>query len=203
VPALANGDPATAVSEPLTLLMLNTETDAWWETARNRPSPDIFMPTMGEGNKEAVEDRLNEPFTAMLKVLIWPLLDAIKNRPSGVAASEMPAQLSRVSPLGKGDPATAANTPVAGVMRNTLIQTGASACKNSHFLTRPFSANQFASREVFGGIFIEFSGTLKNMLPVHISRPESYGFGAVSTQTNFAASPHEIPCEAPRLMNMG
>ena len=65
------------------------------------------MPTMGVGNKEAVEDKLNAPFTATLKVLIWPLLDAIRKWPSGVAASEMPEQLSKVRPLAKGDPATA------------------------------------------------------------------------------------------------
>ena len=40
---------------------------------------------------------------------------------SGVAASEMPEQLSKVSPLAKGDPATAVRAPVAGVIRNTLI----------------------------------------------------------------------------------
>ena len=88
---------------------------------QKRPSPEIFMPTMGVGNKEAVEERLSEPFAATLKVLIWPLLDAIRKWPSGVAASEMPAQLSSVRPLEKGDPAIAVRAPVAGVMRKTLI----------------------------------------------------------------------------------
>ena len=79
------------------------------------------MPTMGDGNKEAVEDKVRAPVGATLKVLIWPLLDAIRKWPSGVAAREMPEQLSKVSPLAKGDPATAVRAPVAGVMRNTLI----------------------------------------------------------------------------------
>src|SRR6476646_8191044 len=76
---------------------------------------------MGEGNKDAVEDKVSAPVAPMLKVLIWPLLEAIRKCPSGVAASEMPEQLSNVSPLAKGDPATAVRAPVAGLMRNTLI----------------------------------------------------------------------------------
>ncbi|HEY2231874.1 MAG TPA: hypothetical protein VGK01_00210, partial [Candidatus Angelobacter sp.] len=64
------------------------------------------MPTIGAGNKEAVEDKVSAPVGATLKVLIWPLLDAIRKWPSGVVASEIPAQLSSVSPLAKGDPAT-------------------------------------------------------------------------------------------------
>src|SRR5438309_7775416 len=79
------------------------------------------MPTIGAGNKDAVEVRLNAPLPATLKGLIWTLLDASRKWPSGVVASEIPAQLSSVRPLAKGDPATAANAPVAGVMRNTLI----------------------------------------------------------------------------------
>ena len=101
--------------------MVKTETDVWCETARKRPSPEIFIPTMGEGNKDAVEDKVSAPVAPTLKVLIWPLLDAIRKCPSGVAASEMPEQLSNVSPLAKGDPATAVRAPVAGLMRNTLI----------------------------------------------------------------------------------
>src|SRR5882724_2147727 len=46
------------------------------------------------------------------------------------------------------------------------VPTGLSSYKELSFSTRPFFANQFASREVFGGIFIGSSGTLKNMLPV-------------------------------------
>src|SRR6476469_2173545 len=38
-----------------------------------------------------------------------------------MAASEMPAQLSSVRPLEKGDPAIAVRAPVAGVMRKTLM----------------------------------------------------------------------------------
>ena len=79
------------------------------------------MPTMGEGNKETVEDRLNEPFAAMLNVLIAPLLDAIRNLPSGVDASDIPWHESRVRPLAKGDPTMPAKPPVAGVIRNTLM----------------------------------------------------------------------------------
>ncbi len=38
--------------------------------ARNRPSPEIFMPTIGAGNKEAVDDKVSAPVDATLKVLI-------------------------------------------------------------------------------------------------------------------------------------
>src|SRR5689334_15257949 len=78
VPVLANGEPATAVSAPFTPLMLKTDTEAWCETARKRPSPEIFMPTIGVGSNAAVADRLNDPLAAMLKVLIVPLLEAIR-----------------------------------------------------------------------------------------------------------------------------
>src|SRR6185369_499927 len=60
-------------------------------------------------------------FAATLKVLIVPLLDAIRKWPSGVAASEMPAQLSSVRPVANGEPATAVSAPVAGAMRKTLM----------------------------------------------------------------------------------
>src|SRR6185312_15238587 len=96
VPAFANGDPTAAASEPSALLIVNTDTDAWFDTARKRPSPEIFIPTRGEGSPEAVADKLNAPFTPTLNVLITPLLEAIKNLPSGVDAREIPAQLSSV-----------------------------------------------------------------------------------------------------------
>ncbi len=42
------------------------------------------------------------------------------NLPSGVAASEIPPQLSNVRPLAKGEPAPRVSAPLAGLMLKTL-----------------------------------------------------------------------------------
>ena len=86
--------------------MVNTETAFWVETARNWPFPEIFILAAGVGRLATLETRLRDPLSATLNVLIVPLLEAIRKLPLGVAASEMPAQLSSVSPLANGDPAT-------------------------------------------------------------------------------------------------
>src|SRR5438270_13501321 len=46
VPALENGDPATGESEPLTALMVNTDAEAWCETAKKRASPELCIPSI-------------------------------------------------------------------------------------------------------------------------------------------------------------
>src|SRR6478672_10002712 len=61
------------------------------------------------------------PPAPIVKVWIWPLLEAIRKLPSGVAASDMPWQLSRVSAVGKGEPATRVSMPVAGLIWNDVM----------------------------------------------------------------------------------
>ena len=55
------------------------------------------------------------PPAPMVKVSIWPLLEANRKLPSGVAASEMPWQLSSVSYCGNWRAPTRVSTPVAGI----------------------------------------------------------------------------------------
>src|SRR6185437_3661185 len=76
-PVSANGEPATAVREP-SALMVYTETLVPFETARNCPLAEIFMLAFGATELAAVETDVRTPPAPMLKVLIWPLLDAIR-----------------------------------------------------------------------------------------------------------------------------
>src|SRR5262245_46968171 len=69
----------------------------------------------------AVESAASVPPTPMVKVLIWPLLDAMRKRPSGDAASEMPLHASSVRPEANGEPAAAVRAPLAGSIWNALI----------------------------------------------------------------------------------
>src|SRR5215472_3717476 len=69
----------------------------------------------------AVKRGVSAPPTPIAKVLIWPLLDAMRKRPSGDAASEIPLHASRVSPDAKGDPAEAVSAPLAGSIWKALI----------------------------------------------------------------------------------
>src|SRR6185312_11196750 len=92
--------------------MVNRETEFASATARKEPFAEIFMLSMGVQHAVVVEDRLSVPVGETAKVLIWPLLDAIRNFPSGVAASDIPWQLSSDSPLANGEPATSVRAPV-------------------------------------------------------------------------------------------
>src|SRR6185312_13281865 len=76
-PASANGEPATAASEP-SALMVYTETLVPLETARNCPLAEIFMLAFGATELAVVETAVSTPPTPMLNVLICPLLDAIR-----------------------------------------------------------------------------------------------------------------------------
>src|SRR6476646_5199004 len=120
VPVAAKGDPATAASEP-SGLMENTDTLVPFDTARNCPLAEIFMPAFGEAGFTAVESEVRVPPTPMLNVLIWPLLEAIRKRPSGVALREIPEQASSVSPEANGEPAAAVNAPLVGSIWNALM----------------------------------------------------------------------------------
>src|SRR4051812_29900544 len=60
------------------------------------------------------------PPAPIVKVSIWPLLDAKRKLPSGVAASEIPWQVSSVSIVATGDP-TRVSTPVDGLIVNEVI----------------------------------------------------------------------------------
>jgi hypothetical protein len=79
------------------------------------------MLEVGDEAFAAVADRLRLPSAAIAKLLICPLLDAIRKAPSGVTANDMPWQLSSVKPLGNGDPGTGVKTPVVGAIENALI----------------------------------------------------------------------------------
>src|SRR5690242_19003533 len=68
-PVSANGEPATAASEP-SALMVYTETVVSLETARNCPLAEIFMLAFGATELAAVESALSTPPAPMLKVLI-------------------------------------------------------------------------------------------------------------------------------------
>jgi hypothetical protein len=76
---------------------------------------------MGVQQFEVEAKGVNAPPAPTLNVLIWPLLEANRNAPSGVIAREMPWHPSRVSPLAKGDPGAKVKTPVAGLIWKTLM----------------------------------------------------------------------------------
>src|SRR6185437_13216581 len=118
-PCFANGEPAAAVSEP-SGLMLYTDTLVPFETARNCPLAEIFMLEFGVAGLAAVETAVSTPPAPMLNVLIWPLLEAIRNCPFGVEASEIPLQASSVRPEATGVPA-AVRAPLVGSMEKALI----------------------------------------------------------------------------------
>jgi hypothetical protein len=79
------------------------------------------MPIMGEQQLAVLAAGLRDPSAAIAKVLIAPLLEAMRKRPSGVAAREMPWQESRVSPLANGEPATAVKAPEAALIFIAVI----------------------------------------------------------------------------------
>src|SRR6476469_11278038 len=79
------------------------------------------MPAFGAAGFTAVESEVRVPPTPMLNVLIWPLLEAIRKRPSGVALREIPEQASSVSPEANGEPAAAVNAPLVGSIVNALM----------------------------------------------------------------------------------
>src|SRR5690348_6456992 len=120
VPASAKGDPATAVSDP-SGLMEKTETLAPFETARSCPLAEIFMLAFGTTGFAAVESDVSTPPAPMLKVLIWPLLEAIRKRPSGVALREIPEHESSVKPEANGKPAATVNAPLVGSIAKALM----------------------------------------------------------------------------------
>src|SRR5436309_13851462 len=78
---------------------------------------------------------LSVPPALMVKVSIWPLLDAIRKLPSGVAASEIPWQPSSVSTVAKGDPATRVSMPVAGLIWNEVMVRSPVLATKSRLLT--------------------------------------------------------------------
>src|ERR1700686_1003947 len=92
------------------------------------------MPAIGVGKVAEVAIKLRCPPAATAKVLIWPLLDAIRKLPFGVAASDMPWQLSSVSPLAKGEPAIGVKEPEAGAICSTLIVWSPLLATNIKFL---------------------------------------------------------------------
>src|SRR5512135_2959147 len=92
------------------------------------------MPTMGVGRPATEEAGVSTPVGATLKVAMTPLLEAMRKFPSGVAARDMPAQLSSVSPLAKGEPATAARAPVVGLIVITLIDWSPELATKRRFL---------------------------------------------------------------------
>src|SRR5690349_20100610 len=79
------------------------------------------MLALGEQQLAVVELEVRVPPAPMAKVWIWPLLEAIRMLPSGVAASEIPWHESDVSDVGNGEPATSVSTPVAGLIWNEEI----------------------------------------------------------------------------------
>src|SRR5580765_1906922 len=95
------------------------------------------MPAIGVGELVAVETRLSAPFAATLNVLIWPLLEAIRKLPLGVAAREMPAQLSRVRPLENGEPGAGVKVPVKGAICITLIDWSPALATKRRFFPGP------------------------------------------------------------------
>src|SRR5690349_6706032 len=78
------------------------------------------MLAFGTTELAAEATAVSTPPAPMLNVLIWPLLEAIRNWPSGVAASEMPLQASSVRPEATGVPA-AVRAPLVGSMENALM----------------------------------------------------------------------------------
>ncbi len=101
--------------------MAYTETLVLLETARNWPLAEIFMLAFGTTEFAAVESSVSVPPAPMLKVLIWPLLEAIRKRPSGVALREIPEHASSVSPEANGDPVAAVSAPLAGSIWKALM----------------------------------------------------------------------------------
>src|SRR5437660_8744744 len=78
VPVLGKGEPATTNREP-SALMVNMETPLVSASARNWPLAEIFMLSRGVQQLVAVKIWVSAPVAAMLQVLIWPLLEAIRN----------------------------------------------------------------------------------------------------------------------------
>src|SRR3954465_7478576 len=74
------------------------------------------------------------PPALMVKVSIWPLLEANRKLPSGVAASEMPWHESSVSNVGNGEPATRVRMPVAGLIENEVMLRSPVLATNSRLL---------------------------------------------------------------------
>src|SRR5579859_3299827 len=114
-PVLGNGEPSAGVNAPVAELIRNMETLVSFETARNCPLGEITMLAFGEQQFVVVPRSESAPPAPMAKVWIWPLLEAIRNLPSGVGAREIPWQLSRVRLLGTGDPAARVNWPLLGL----------------------------------------------------------------------------------------
>jgi hypothetical protein len=81
------------------------------------------MPALGEQQfgVRGVANGVSVPPALMVKVSIWPLLEANRKLPSGVAASETPWHESYVSSVGNGEPATRVSIPVAGLIWNEVI----------------------------------------------------------------------------------
>jgi hypothetical protein len=73
------------------------------------------------------------PPAPMVKVSIWPLLDANRKLPSGVAASDMPWQPSSVSTVATGDP-TRVSMPLAGLIENEVMVRSPVLATNSRLL---------------------------------------------------------------------
>src|SRR5947209_16519027 len=122
LPVFGNGEPVTTVREP-SALMVNMETPLESANARNWPFTEIFMLSRGVQHVAVVNRgaAVSAPVAVMPNVMICPLLEAIRKLPSGVAATDMPWQLSKVSPVANGDPATSVNAPFAGLMVKELI----------------------------------------------------------------------------------
>src|SRR5436309_14721389 len=101
--------------------MENPETLAPFGTARSCPLAEIFMLAFGTTGFAAVEREVSTPPAPMLKVVIWPLLEAIRKRPSGVALREIPEHASSVRLEANGEPAADVNAPLAGSIWNALM----------------------------------------------------------------------------------
>src|SRR5882757_6828320 len=94
------------------------------------------MPALGEQQFRVIGlgNGLSVPPAPMVKVSIWPLLDAIRKLPSGVAASEIPWQVSNVRVVAKGEPATRVRMPVAGLIWNEVMVRSPVLATNSRLL---------------------------------------------------------------------
>src|SRR5947209_4207797 len=134
VPLLRNGEPTTGVRAPVAASTVKTEALVSFDVARNWPLDEIFIPAIGVQQFGVVPAKESAPLAAMLKVCICPLLEAIRNFPSGVAASEIPWQLSRVRPLGKGEPGTTVKPPDAGLTWNALMVRSSVLVTNNEFV---------------------------------------------------------------------
>ncbi len=142
--------------------MEKTEALAPFETARNWPLAEIFMLAFGVTGFAAVKSELNTPPAPILKVAIWPLLEAIRKRPSGVALREIPEHASSVSPEAKGEPAVAVNAPLAGLIWNALI-----------VLSPPFETNNRLFPALRARRFTEEQAALAPRPPVATGEPAS------------------------------